>query len=284
MPRKLPTTDFRAVRIVLENDDFALAPDDPDPAPNDLVDEETWGTLFRLPDTVAYFTSNDHGRELRSMSKLWGEFINQLSPEIHDEISSGIMSASDEFQAATFNALGGYYRVAIDCLRSALESVTITTYCQALRAKEEFKKWQAGHLEIGFGGACDKLIGAQCTQGMNNLLTASCGIGLFEQRQKGNQGGWVRQLYSGLSEYSHCRPAYQAVDMWDGSNGPIYEKEAFKWTYRLWLQTLGTCFILVKVVRPETTMSPMIQSLFNESCVRETCVLITAAEFLWCPA
>lgn len=284
MPRKLPTTDFRAVRVVLEADDFAYAPGDPDPPPTDLVDEKTWGELFWLPDTVAYFTSNDHGRDLRFMSKLWAECISQLSPEIQDEISCGIMSASDEFQAATFNALGGYYRVAIDCLRSALESITITTYCQTRGAKKEFKKWQSGNLEIGFGGACDKLIGAQCTQGLNKLLVARCGMGLFDQRQEGKQGGWVRQLYSGLSDYSHCRPAYQAADMWGGSNGPIYEKEAFKWTYRLWLQTIGTCLILVKLVRPETPMSRMIQSLFNEGCVREICALITAAEFLWPPA
>jgi hypothetical protein len=281
MSRELPTTDFRAIRIVLEDSDFALAPEGPPPPPKDLIDEETWGELFTLPDTVAYFTSNDHGRELRFMSKLWGECINQLSPEIHDEISSGIMNASDEFQAATFNALGGYYRVAIDCLRSALESIIITTYCQARRAEKEFKKWQAGHLEIGFGGACDKLIGAQCARGLSKLLVARCGTGLFDQRQKGKNGGWVRQLYSGLSDYSHCRPAYQAADMWGGSNGPIYEEAAFKWTYRLWLQTLGTCFILVKVVRPETTMSPLIQDLFNQSCVREICVLITAAGLLW---
>jgi len=284
MPRKLPTADFRAVRVVLEDDDFALVPDDPDRPPKDLVDEETWGELFRLPDTVAYFTSNDHGRELRFMSKLWGECIDQLSPENQDEISCGIMSASDEFQAATFNSLGGYYRVAIDCLRSALESVTITTYCQARGAKKDFETWQAGDLQIDFHVACDKLIGAKCTQGLTKFLAARCDTGLFEQRQNGKRGGWVRELYSGLSDYSHCRPTFQSADMWGGSNGPIYEEEAFEWTHRLWLQTLGTFFIFVKVVRPETTMSPLMQSLFSESCVQEICALITAAEFLWPPA
>ena len=61
MPRQMPLDDFRAVRTVLEADDFAYAPGDPNPPPEDLVDKATWGDLVTLPDTVAIFTSNNHG-------------------------------------------------------------------------------------------------------------------------------------------------------------------------------------------------------------------------------
>ena len=39
MSRPLPTIDFRAIRIVLEPDDFALSSGEPDPPPFELSDE-----------------------------------------------------------------------------------------------------------------------------------------------------------------------------------------------------------------------------------------------------
>jgi hypothetical protein len=281
MPRKLPLDDFRAVRVVLEADDFALSPEEPDPPPEDLVDETTWSDLFTLPDTVAFFTSNDHGGELRLMSELWGECIDHFPPELDDETSYGLMTASDEFQAATFNALGGYYRVAIDCLRAALESLTITTYCQARAARKEFEEWQKGERDIAFGEACDKLIAAPCVQQLTTVLLTQCGADLFSQHQEKRQRGWVRALYSVLSEYSHSRPGFEAVHMWGGSNGPIYDKDAFKWTHRLWLQTLGTCFVLVKLVRPATSLTARLQRLFAADAVREVPALDSTVGYLW---
>ncbi len=281
MPRKLPLDDFRAVRVMLEAEDFAYAPGEPNPESEDLVDGATWSDLITLPDTVAFFTSNNHGRELHLMSQLWGECIQHLASEVQDETFYGMMSASDEFQAATFNALSGYYRVSIDCLRSALESLTVTTYCQAYGSKTEFAEWQTGQRDIGFGTACDKLTGAPCVQPLTTFLTRECGTDLFRQRQEGTREGWVRVLYSGLSDYSHSRPGFEAGHMWGGSDGPIYEKSAFRWTHRLWLQTLGTCFILVKLARPATPLTLRLQSLFKEGLVREICVLEAAARYLW---
>ncbi len=45
IPKTLPLDDFRAVRIVLEDEDFALAPENPDHTPRDLV-ERAFGTLL----------------------------------------------------------------------------------------------------------------------------------------------------------------------------------------------------------------------------------------------
>ena len=65
MPKPLPLSDFRAVRIILENDDFALVPENPDRPPLDLVGKETWNGIVTLPDDVSFRTSNDYGRVLR---------------------------------------------------------------------------------------------------------------------------------------------------------------------------------------------------------------------------
>ena len=85
MSRKLLLDDFRAVRLVLEAHDFALSPDEPDSPPEDLVDEATRRDLVTLPDTAAFFTSNDHGGELQLMSDLWAECIEHFPPEADDE-------------------------------------------------------------------------------------------------------------------------------------------------------------------------------------------------------
>ena len=42
MVRKLEADDFRAIRMVLEPDDFALTDGEPDPPPSDLVNSEVW--------------------------------------------------------------------------------------------------------------------------------------------------------------------------------------------------------------------------------------------------
>jgi hypothetical protein len=59
MPKPLPLEDFRAVRIVLEDDDFALVPENPDHPPWDLIDRDTWNSIVTLPDDVGIRTSND---------------------------------------------------------------------------------------------------------------------------------------------------------------------------------------------------------------------------------
>ena len=53
MPKSLPLEDFRAVRIVLENDDFAIVPEDPDRPARDLIDRDTWNSIVTLPDDVS---------------------------------------------------------------------------------------------------------------------------------------------------------------------------------------------------------------------------------------
>jgi len=40
--KKLSQSDFRAVRVVLEPEDFALGSDEPDPPPSDLISEKAW--------------------------------------------------------------------------------------------------------------------------------------------------------------------------------------------------------------------------------------------------
>jgi hypothetical protein len=60
MVHRLPLTDFRARRSVLDPDDFAGGDDLPDPPPSDLIDPDTWQGIVGLPDDVSVRTSNRH--------------------------------------------------------------------------------------------------------------------------------------------------------------------------------------------------------------------------------
>jgi hypothetical protein len=52
---------------------------------------------------------------------LWGAWIEATGdPDAPDLLFDAMLDASDEYQAATFNALHGFYRQAIGCLRNAL--------------------------------------------------------------------------------------------------------------------------------------------------------------------
>ena len=58
MVRKLNATDFRARRMVLEPDDFALTDSEPEPAPTDLVDPTVWHGIMDIADDVAIRTTS----------------------------------------------------------------------------------------------------------------------------------------------------------------------------------------------------------------------------------
>jgi hypothetical protein len=138
MTKPLPLDDFRAVRIILEPDDFALS-FGKEPPPSDLIDKETWQGITILPDDVSIRTSNHHGNLLKILYSLWGAWIEAVG-ENQDFLYDTILDAADEFQATTFNSLAGYYRQAIGCLRSALELITIGAYCQICGEAAKYKK------------------------------------------------------------------------------------------------------------------------------------------------
>lgn len=224
MPKSLPLEDFRAVRIVLEDDDFAIVPEDPDPPPRELISRETWNSIVTLPDDVGIRTSNDHGRLLEGMDRCWEAFTDALSLR-HDPIETAILDAADEFHAATYNSLHGFYRQAFGCLRNALETVVIATYCQVTNQRSRYREREAGKSRIDFGRACDGLITAPRLARLRMRLRTELNDSIFDQRKgASDKGGWARRLFSQLSEYEHSRPRFRNADMWE-SNGPVFSRQ-----------------------------------------------------------
>jgi hypothetical protein len=261
MSKPLPLNDFRAVRVVLEPQDFALGPKTERP-PSDPIDKDTWHSIMDLPDDVSIRISNNHGSQLKQIHELWGVWIEAIG-EDKDYLSYTMIETTDEFDSVTFNSLHGFYRQAIGSLRNALELVIIGAYCQVCTKATEFTQWSKGKTEISFGKACDCLWGAPAIQPLNKHLHNVVGDSIFDRKKnKTYAGGWARRIYSELSNYAHSRPTFTNAEMW-ASNGPIYEPKAFESTIALLLQVYVLCYILVKLSRSSFVLPEPCKELFK---------------------
>jgi hypothetical protein len=232
MTRELPLTDFRAVRRILEPEDFAFGEDE---GPStDLVDEETWVELTDLPDTAAITTSNHHGKYLRLLNGLWGDWIKAVGPPYdQDALFSSMLDASEGFQAVTFNMLFGYYRSALASLRLVLEAILVGTYGNIEPGGERYLQWKNGRKELTFTPARKalfKLVGSR-------------------------PAGWllgpdrlIATAYKDLCRFAHSNPGASDGDFWEG-NGPVYNSRAFVLVLKSALQVYAICYILVSIGR-----------------------------------
>jgi len=182
MPKPLPLSDFRAIRIVLENEDFALVPEKSDRPPLNLVDKQTWDSIVTLPDDVSFRTSNDYGQILRAMDRCWGAWIDSLSMR-SSPIENAILDVADELHAATYISLHGFYRQGFGCLRNALECMTIATYCQLTNQRALYSQREEGKVRIEFGRACDGLANAPRLRVLRTALRTELHDSIFDQRK-----------------------------------------------------------------------------------------------------
>ena len=127
MVHPLPVTDFRAVRCVLDADDYAIGGEEV--SATDLIEPAIWHGLMDLPDDIAVTISSHHGKELELLYNLHSDWVQSIGDQPDfDELYDGMLTAADCFQSATFSFLHGYYRSAMSDLRAALEAVAIGCY------------------------------------------------------------------------------------------------------------------------------------------------------------
>jgi hypothetical protein len=280
MPKLMPLSDFRARRRILIRRDFGYAPR-PAPPPSDLIDRATWDSIVTLPDDVAVRTTNYHGTTIRQLHDLWGAWIECVG-EKQDSMCVVMLDAGDDFQAATYNALTGFYRMSAAALRSALELTSIGAWAQIAGKNAEFSEWRSGKCSLSLRDACDGLIGA--TVPLKTHLRTAVNDALFDQKTDStDEGGFARRIFSGLSEFSHSRPGHSDSDMRE-SNGPIYVRGAFNHVAWMQFETLGLCFVLLLIARPKQILpEPAIELLGDVKRVKSR-VTRAAFEYLYAAA
>ncbi len=257
MPKPLETDDFRVVRIVLEPDDFAVSSSKPD-VPTDPIDAETWHGIVDLPDDVSIRTSNHQGAILKELYVLQSTWTHHAIGDEQNMLFEVLLYSIDELDAALFNALHGFYRQSIGCLRNLIELVMLGVYCQLAQDVACYVQWQAGQHENSFGECCTRLLKLVPVEELNRFLRSAVGDTLLDRKNTPQSGGWARRLYAELCEYSHSRPNATNVGLWH-SNGPIYVPKAFMITASLYVETLAFCYLLIKIARPSLTLPEVVE-------------------------
>ena len=280
MPNPLPADDFRSVRIVLEDEDFALPPKNPNHVPRDLIERDVWNSIVILPDDVSVRTSNEYGQLLKGMDRCWDAWIESLAMR-KDPIESAILDTADEFHAGTYNSLHGFYRQAFGCLRNALEVMTVATFCQVTSQRDLFKRREEGTAKIEFGKACDGLLGSSRLGALRARLKDRLDDSIFDQRRgPTDRGGWARRLFSDLSEYEHSRPSFRNIDMWE-SNGPVFSPKAFTRFAAVFFETAALCFLMVKMARPRFSLPERAKEIWESQLVRPSTIAVASRDVLF---
>jgi hypothetical protein len=255
--KPLPESDFRAKRLMLEDDDFALVSGAYE-SPTKLVAESTWKSMVSLPDDVSIRTSDKYGTQLEQMWAYWGIWnrvvlaVQALSKDPSESpMAIAACDAADEFQAATYCALVGYYRVGFSCLRNVLEQMMIGTRLALIPDSKYFTDWRNGSDKVGFGWAADTLPKNANVAALEKHLQAKTTDALFPQKPK----GFTRRFFAELSKYTHGSAGFTDADSRQ-SNGPVFVAKTFlAWcvaalkTYTLALQAL-------KLAHPKLTKLP----------------------------
>jgi hypothetical protein len=260
MPEKVPLTDFRAVRIVLEPDDFALNSDEPDSPPSDLIQEGTWWGIVGLADYVAIRTSDHNGIALGEAYWLLCKWLEAIG-EIEDPLFAPMLDAADDLKTSVFSALHGYYREGFSALRNVLELIAIAT-SGCFQNNKRYQDWLNGSQEFKFGAACDQLSGEPQLSKFNSSLRAAGHQSLWDAKQGKLPGGYARRLYKELCNYAHSRPGFTDADL-RKSNGPIYVRSVFFDWYYAYLRTASLCSISMLLARPKGDR-PAITELFTD--------------------
>ncbi len=255
--KPLPSSDFRSKRFMLEKDDFALSEGEY-PGPVDLINEDTWKSIVALSDDVSIRTSDRYGTQLGKMWDYWDMWlrvtggIQALSKKPTESPTAiAVCDAGDEFQAGTYCALVGYYRVAFSCLRNVLEQVSIGAQLAMKYDIQRFNEWRSTAETVKFGWAADLLPANRPVAILEHNLNTACGDSLFAQQPKGA----ARRLFVELSRYTHGASGFADGDL-RASNGPIFLPKAFlDWCVAA-LKTYAITLHVLKLAHPALDKLP----------------------------
>jgi hypothetical protein len=150
----LDRDDFRRARRYLAPHLFLGGKKgDTDPPPSDLIPKKKWTGIMDLPTDVALRTSSYDGSVIARLADLHSDWIFSW-PDVGDApyMEEPALLAGEEFDALVFNAMHGYYRQAIGCLRNALEILTVAAGLAVTNNQALYAAWRNGQ-EISYGQA-----------------------------------------------------------------------------------------------------------------------------------
>ncbi len=263
----LAKEDFRSSRLVIPPRAFAYV--EKFRVSPDAVDLETWTKLQAAPDDVCIQTTDYHRGTLKVQRHLHSAWINKIGFAQNDALEEDALKGvafevEAEWQASTFAATHGFYRQAIETLRTALERTVIALRYQDASTDRRFKDWLEGDETLAFAPICDQVAsGSESARALNEHLINSGCIGFIRQKDsKATPTAWVAHLHEKLCRYSHCRPNHASGDLWRGP-GPVYDPEAFTLTDRFYRETSAVCWFAAKLARPSLALPDTVRAIVS---------------------
>lgn len=249
---KLPPHDFRRERQYLPPSAWGCIEGDITDIygpPQDLVLEEIWRGVMDLPTDVALESTSQEGSRIARLHRLHSDWIFSWPEE--DEapfVEMPTLLAGEEFDALVFNAVHGWYRQALGCLRNALEILTVSAGLAVRNDRRIFDEWRAGTREVKFGNAREFLRDSTDGKQIDTQAAPQSIFGTHRRR-------WVKCRYSKLCSYAHSVAGYNNADFWE-SNGPLFVPRALALVESELRETLALCYLLVRLSWPNYRVGP----------------------------
>jgi hypothetical protein len=254
----LPEEDFRRTRRYLAPWVFALPAGleaTTYPPPSDLVGEQEWSGVVDLATDVALKTSSYEGSRLTRLCQLESEWIFSMPPVGGSPfMEEPALLAGEEFDALVFNALHGWYRQALSCLRNALETLAVAAALAAANDSRTFASWRRGR-QISFGRSRRLL--------RDSDVGRCVDVDAAPQSIFGDgPDAWLKARYGRLCSYAHGQAGYSNADFWM-SNGPIFVRSALALVEAEFRETLALSYLLLRIGWPGYSVSSGAQSLLD---------------------
>jgi hypothetical protein len=90
-----------------------------------MISEETWHELMDLQTDLLLHTTGYEGSLTHRLHRVRLIWASPVDPGSASFMHAPGLIAFEEFDAAVFNAIHGYYRQAFNCMRNALETLAI---------------------------------------------------------------------------------------------------------------------------------------------------------------
>jgi hypothetical protein len=235
--------DFRRVRKYLAPWLFAWPGSEEGttyPPPSDLVGQEQWDGIMVLPTDVALKSSSYEGSLVSRLYQLHSDWIFSW-PDLGEAtfMEEPALLASEEFDALVFNALHGWYRQALGCLRNALETLAIGAALAVTNDQESFLAWRQGKKQLAFG-QCRALL--RDSPAGRQIDVEAAPESVFGD----GRTAWAKEVYARLCAYAHSRSGHTNADFWR-SNGPIFSPSALKVVEAEFRETLALAYLLLRL-------------------------------------
>jgi hypothetical protein len=255
----LPETDFRRERVGLADEAFALGHAAPLIPPSDLIDQAAWSHITGLADDVALSTSSHQGSQMNRMYSMYVQWLDAtyLEARVGPFLFEASMLATEELDAVMFNALHGYYRQGLGCLRNIFEVLTHATGFAVTASQAGLHDWLAGIVEPKVGLSLGTLHNSQAGQ-----ILRDTGSGYSVFGANATDYAWARDLYRRLCAPSHSRAGSNNADIWE-SNGPVYRPDGLDLVVSELEEVFVFAGLLARIAHPAFPLPPDASKLFG---------------------